>query len=122
MVQLPSKLDSLCTILPRLPTRSELVALKLKCKAHQCWLKANDPLYADGDVNFDWADHALGDDCDLFVGLVRQPEATNSHACKTSNRNLVPQDLVQDNIASLGDNIVQCDLGLTAYGEVLLMS
>ena len=72
------------------------------------WLKANNPLYADVDVNFDWADHALADDCHLFGGLVRQPEETNSHACETSNRNLVQQDLVQDNIASFDDDIMQC--------------
>lgn len=29
-VNVPSKLDSLCTMLPRLPTQSELIALKLK--------------------------------------------------------------------------------------------
>ena len=31
-VNVPSKLDSICTILPRLPTQSELIALKLKYK------------------------------------------------------------------------------------------
>ena len=31
-VNVPSKLDSLCTMLHRLPTQSELIALKLKHK------------------------------------------------------------------------------------------
>ena len=31
-VNVPSKLDSICTMLPRLPTQSELIALKLKRK------------------------------------------------------------------------------------------
>ena len=31
-VNVPSKLDSLCTMLPRLPTQSELIAFKLKRK------------------------------------------------------------------------------------------
>ena len=31
-VNVPSKLDSLCTMLPRLPTETELIALKLKHK------------------------------------------------------------------------------------------
>ena len=65
-VNVPSKLDSLCTMLPRLPTETELIALKLKrklkYKGHYNmydyvspeklnnalrWLKANNPLYAD---------------------------------------------------------------------------
>ena len=31
-VNVPSKLDSVCTVLPRLPSQSELIPLKLKCK------------------------------------------------------------------------------------------
>ena len=40
------------------------------------WLKANHPLYADVDVNMDWIEHALPDDCDVFCGLVEQPDET----------------------------------------------
>lgn len=58
-VNVPSKLDSLCTMLPRLSTQRELIALKLKqklkYKGHYMydyvspeklmkWLKANNPL------------------------------------------------------------------------------
>ena len=32
LMLLPFKLDNLCTMLPRLPTQSELIALKLKHK------------------------------------------------------------------------------------------
>ena len=63
-VNVPSNLDSICTMLPRLPTESELIALKLKRKlayrghymydyispekvmAALMWLKSNNPLYA----------------------------------------------------------------------------
>ena len=68
-VNVPSKLESLCTMLPRLPTQLELIALKLKrklkYKGHYMykyvspeklisaiqWLKANNPLYANVNVN-----------------------------------------------------------------------
>jgi len=31
-VNVPSKVDTICDVLPRLPSQSELVPLKLKCK------------------------------------------------------------------------------------------
>jgi len=64
-VNVPSKLDRICTMLPHLPSQSELVPLKFKrklsFKGHYTydyvtpenmmnalrWLKANNPLYAD---------------------------------------------------------------------------
>ena len=64
-VNVPSKVDCVCTMLPRLPSECELVPLKLKrklsYKGHYLydyvspekltkalkWLKANNPLFAD---------------------------------------------------------------------------
>ena len=105
-VNVPSKLDSLCTMLPRLPTETELIAFKLKRKLKYKryymydyvspekltnaleWLKANNPLYADVNVNEQWVDDCQTNDNDMFRGLVRQPE-TNSD-CNT------PQGHTQD--------------------------
>ena len=68
-VNVPSKLDSVCTVLPRLPSQSELIPLKLKCqlayKGHYLydyvttekilnalkWLKVHNPLYASVEIN-----------------------------------------------------------------------
>ena len=89
-VNIPFKLDSLCTMLPRLPAQVELIALKLKrklkYKGHYMydyvsfkklvnqlkWLKANNPLYTD--VNGQWINEAKINDSDM--GLVRQPQST----------------------------------------------
>lgn len=74
---MPSKVDTIFNVLPRLPTQTELVPLKLKCKpAYQGhymydhitpkkpvdalkFLKANNPLYAHVDVNEQWLEEAM---------------------------------------------------------------
>ena len=97
-VNVPFKLDSICTMLPRLPSESELIALKLKRKlayrGHYMydyispervmnalvWLKSNNPLYANIDINDNWLEESLADDADLFAGLVKQPDAVFANA------------------------------------------
>ena len=73
-VNVPSKLDSVCELLPRLPSESELVPLKLKrklsYKGHNFvrpekvigalrWLKDNNPLYKDVAINDNWVQDSL---------------------------------------------------------------
>ena len=89
-VNVPSKVDTICTVLPHLPSETELVPLKLKRKlaytGHYMydyispekvlsalrWLKQNNPLYAETDINEDWVEQAVSNDEDLFSGLVQQ--------------------------------------------------
>ena len=89
-VNVPSKVDTICTVLPRLPSETELIPLKLKRKlayrGHYMydyispekvltalrWLKQNNPLYADIDINEQWLEQAVSNDEDLFGGLVEQ--------------------------------------------------
>ena len=89
-VNVPSKVDTVCNVLPRLPSQSELVPLKLKrklaYKGHYMYdyitpqklldalsfLKANNPLYADIDVNQEWLESAMANDADLCECLVEQ--------------------------------------------------
>ena len=89
-VNVPSKVDTICTVLPRLPSETELIPLKLKRKlayrGHYMydyispekvlcalrWLKQNNPLYADIDINEQWLEEAVSNDEDLFGGLVEQ--------------------------------------------------
>ena len=115
-VNVPSKLDSLCSMLPRLPTESELIAFKLKqklkYKGHYMydyvspeklinalrWLKANNPLYADIQINDNWVDEAVSNDCDLFGGLVD---------CEISKPEYVLHDSAQHNCTN--QIIVKCE-------------
>ena len=96
-VNVPTKIDNICTVLPRLPSQSELIPLKLKrklvYKGHYMygyvtpekllnalkWLKANNPLYANIAINNDWVEEALSNDPDLLIGLIQQHDASDEH-------------------------------------------
>ena len=89
-VNVPSKVDTICNMLPRLPSQSELVPLKLKRKlayrGHYMYdyitpqklldaltfLKANNPLYVDIDINEEWLEVAMANDAKLCECLVEQ--------------------------------------------------
>ena len=93
-VNVPSKADTVCTVLPRLPSETELIPLKLKRKlayrGHYMydyispekvltalrWLKQNNPLYVNIDINEEWVEQAMANDEDLFAGLVKQNDMT----------------------------------------------
>ena len=94
-VNVPSKLDTVCTQLPRLPSQSELVPLKFKRKLsyknHYMydyvtpdnilnalrWLKINNPLYKDIDINTDWVTQSLHDDDEMLCSLIENPPVTD---------------------------------------------
>ena len=87
-VNVPSKVDTIVDILPRLPSQSELVPLKLKRKieyrGHYLYdyvtpqkpldalrfLKANNPLYGDIDINEEWLEVAIANDTELSECLL----------------------------------------------------
>ena len=78
-VNVPAKVDTICNVLPRLPSQTELVPLKLKRKlayrGHYMYgyvipqkalnalrfLKQHNPLYASVEVNHLWVDQSLAD-------------------------------------------------------------
>ena len=108
-VNVPSKLDSVCTVLPRLPSQSELIPLKLKrklaYKGHYLydyitpdkiltalkWLKTHNPLYADIEINEEWDHNAESNDLELYTHLVNScdielaNEPSNSSEPSSSN-------------------------------------
>ena len=100
-VNVPSKVDTICDVLPRLPSQSELVPLKLKrkvaYKGHYMYdyirpqklldalryLKANNPLYADIDVNEQWLEEAMANDEELCQYLVEQDDEQMDTECES---------------------------------------
>ena len=96
-VNVPSKVDTICDVLPRLPSQSELVPLKLKRKVAYYmydyirpqklldalrFLKANYPLYADIEQ---WVEEAIASDEELFQYLVEQDDDQTDTKCESDN-------------------------------------
>ena len=89
-VNVPTDLTSVCTLLPRLPSQIQMIPMKLKrklCyKGHYMyqyvrpsmvltalqWLKSNNPLYKNIEINSDWLSNAAQDDSDLWEALSAQ--------------------------------------------------
>ena len=92
-MNVPSKLDSVCTVLSRLPSQSELIPLKLKrklaYKGHYMydyvtpkivlnalrWLKLHNPLYANVEINEEWVLDAEIDDHDLYASITSSTDS-----------------------------------------------
>ena len=99
-VNVLSKVDTICDVLPRLPSQSELVPLKLKRKiayrGHYMYdyvtpqklldalrfLKASNPLYADIDVNEQWVEAAMANNEELCKHLVEHDDEDMDTECE----------------------------------------
>ena len=86
-VNVLTDLHPVCELLPRLPSQAQLVPMKLKrrlCyKGHYMyeyvqpdkvmaaleWLKVNNPLYNDINININWEDDAAQDDSELWEAV-----------------------------------------------------
>ena len=86
-VNVPTDLTPVCTLLPRLPSQTQMVPMKLKRKlcykghymyqdirpakvlAALQWLKSNNPLYRDIEINNDWLSDAAEDNAELWEAL-----------------------------------------------------
>ena len=104
-VNVPSKVDAICDVLPRLPSQSELVPLKLKrevaYRGHYLYdyirpqklldslrfLKASNPLYADIDVNEQWVEEAMANNEELCQFLVEQEDENMDTECEQHESN-----------------------------------
>ena len=113
-VNVPSKVDTICTVLPRLPSQSELIPLKLKRKlayrGHYMydyitpekvlcalkWLKENNTLYSDIDINQEWLEHGMTDDEELFSSLLEPTDTSEPEPmqCEASVSPCTPCQLV----------------------------
>ena len=113
-VNVPSKFNSVCEVLPLLPSQTELIPLKLKrrvCyKSHYLynyvkpnvvltalrWLKENNPLYANVIINNNWLSDSSRDNNEIFVGLFNtsidniDTDNTNDSTC-TNDVDMIDQ-------------------------------
>ena len=123
-VNVPSKVDTLCNVLPRLPSQSELVPLKLKrklaYKGHYMYdyitpqklldalafLKGNNPLYSDIAVNHEWLESAMANDAELCECLVEQQNDTDEE--QNNDTNIHPIIDFVANVASPTEVAMDC--------------
>ena len=124
-VNVPSKVDTICNVLPRLPLQTKLVPLKLKrkltYKGHYMYdyitpqkplialsfLKAKNPLYSDVKVNEEWFEQALTNDEELCKCLVEHTDQDMDTECEEHDG---------DQCAGSANNSA-CDVSTTEHME-----
>ena len=131
-VNVPSNVNNICDVLPRLPSQSEIIALKLKRKLHYkghymhgyvrpdvvltalSWLKVHNPLYKDIEINQNWVADAAIDDNLIFSSLLQEPSLENNSVDCYMNKtdsieinydNEVPMESIEQNCSILADNV-----------------
>ena len=97
-VNVPSKLDTICDVLPRLPSQTEMkLKRKVAYRGHYMYdfvtphkpldalrfLKAQNPLYCDIEINDQWFEEAIANDDELGMCLVEQNDDTESDQPET---------------------------------------
>ena len=105
-VNIPANLSSICDLLPRLPSQSQLIPMKLKCKLkykghymYECvspaklytalqWLKSQNNLYANIAINPNLKEQSQEDNLALFRALMQQDCSEGSE--NNSPRNATP--------------------------------
>ena len=134
-VNVPSKFDSICTMLPRLPSQTELIPLKFKrklvYKGHYMydyispeklmialrWLKENNHLYADVEINDAWLEESLANDEDLCTSLVEQPPADNDEVYDINSTELSTQEPITCNATHCID--MECEMTSSTTQETM---
>lgn len=59
------------------------------------WLKANNPLYADIEINDEWLEQAMANDDDLFAGMVERTDT--DHMNDSDNDDITSDSVLPDN-------------------------
>ena len=113
-----SNLDFVCTVLPRLPSESELIPLKLKqklsYKGHYMydyinptkvlnalkWLKINNILYKDITINSNWVESSIVES-NLICSLMPQNFSSESHETSDDDSCLDNSDSHDDSFGGL---------------------
>ena len=146
-VNVPSNVDNVCEVLPRLPSQTELIPLKLKrrlCyKGHYMynyvrpavvltalrWLKSNNPLYANVIINNNWLSDSANDNNEMFVSLFNtsiDTDNTNDSTC-TNDVDMIDQcnevdtTVVNNNDTLMSENDDAMDIN-TSYIDLVCLA
>jgi hypothetical protein len=114
-INVPTDLTPVCTLLPRLPSEIQMVPMKLKRKlcykghymyqyvrpakvlAALQWLKLNNPLYTDVQINSNWLSDVAEDDAELWEVLSAEhcppPSSLPTFTIATSSQSLNGENL-----------------------------
>ena len=134
-VNVPSKVDTICEVLPRLPSQTEMVPLKLKRKVayrgHYMYdfvtpqkplgalrfLKTNNPLYCDIEINDQWFEEAIANDDELGMCLVEQNDDSMDTECDQPETESEPMECSNDELSLALHKLKQLALqnGFTIY-------
>ena len=103
-VNIPSNLTTICHLLPRLPSETQLIPMKLKrkltYKGHYMyqyvsseklmnalrWLKIHNSIYSNTVINEEWSKQSAVDDTTLFDALTNKSFENNSSSNDISSR------------------------------------
>ena len=125
-VNVPSKVDTICEVLPHLPSQTEMVPLKLKRKVayrgHYMYdyvtprkplrfLKAQNPLYCDIEINDQWA---VANDDEVGMCLVEQNDETMDTECDQPETESEPMECSSDEL-SLALKMLALQNGFAIY-------
>jgi len=112
-VNVPTRVDTVCNVLPRLPEDADILPMKLKRKleyrghymyeyirpskviAALQWLKDNNPLYADVEIDENWEDAWQNHDAELWEAITMQPELQQSHGTGMDNVDSKPTESIR---------------------------
>ena len=113
-VNVPTDLSTVCSLLPRLPSQTQMVPMKLKrklsYKGHYMyeyvrpdkvlnalkWLKTNNILYKDISVHTDWVYDAAQDDGELWQALISSQRCSSQVQQSEDDSNHSDQDMLLD--------------------------
>ena len=117
-VNIPTKLEKVCSLLPRLPADAEVIPIKLKRKlvykghymyeyirpqrvmAALTWLKQNNPLYKDVTICADWEEQWSDMDSELWTAMTNV-DGTVPDVGETNVQQCLDRSISQVNTAEL---------------------
>ena len=79
-VNVPAKVDTICSVLPRLPSQTELIPLKQKrklaYKGHYMYdyVTPQKVMFSDVEINDEWIEQSISNNKELYTSLVEHDD------------------------------------------------